>query len=525
MSTPSLPVVHGFTGIGTVAADVGRLFGIDPAHSEAVEHRVEDCATALGGVDATNALARIGDVTDPAGASGTGQPNQLLRLLGPTWPGPTESESVDLAGAEPERCSAGSDSRTIDGFSDRMHRVVSSPPGRGLASSSHALAVPRWRSSGLVAALDDVFFRERSAGDGLGGALNIPPIWCPLELFSYGDGLSFQLGSEEFFRRMGVGADLLSSARRMCTGDLACMYGPTADEEGVQLMSDWLMWALLFDDYYCDDGPYAWDPTAYNHVVLNLMQYSMDPERGPIGDRAFDSFAAALGDIMARVRARTSAEHAMLVSMAHFQWALGAGCGVSDRSGNYMRSLDEHMIARGSDGAYLVTIPLIEVIGGTCLDFTTRNLPEVRAITDAAGLLFNVSTDIPSYARERDQRSLESNVVGIIAAENRCSRQEAIYRACALVEEITELFVTLEQKLATAGHPALRDYVKHLSHMVRGTLEWQRRLPRYYASLDGTGHPVSTGRLSDDAIHDVSPTRLFTRITPPASIRWWWNFI
>ncbi|QIS04304.1 hypothetical protein F5X71_19960 [Nocardia brasiliensis] len=524
MSTPLLPVVHGFTGIGTAAADVRRLLGIDPAVSKMGESGAEDFAAVSDGIDATAAVERMDGAGDQVAASESVHLDQSRRrLLRSAAPRSSDRSAVpdSQAGSYPSGPSGG----TADDFSDRMRRAASLSNGRrgGLASSSHAPALPR--SSDLVEFLEEVFTRERLTGSGAGGALDIPPIWCPLELFSYGDGLIFQLGSEEFFRKMGLGDDLLKSARSMCTGDLACMYGSKSDDEGVQLMSDWLMWALLFDDYYCDSGPYTRDPTAYNHAALNLMQYAIDPERGPIGDHVFDGLAAALADIMARVRARTPAEHAAMISMAHFRWALGASCGVSDRSGNYMRSLDEHMIARGPDGGGPPLVLLVETLDRTCLDFVTRNTPEVRAMTAATGLLFALSTDIPSYARECDEHSLESNVVGIIATENRCSRQEAIYRACALVEEITELFVTLKHKLAKDGTPALRDYLEHLSNMIRGTLEWQRRLPRYYASLDGAGQPISTGRLSDNAIHDVSPTRLFPHIAPPESIRWWWNYI
>ncbi|KZM72625.1 terpene synthase family protein [Nocardia terpenica] len=356
--------------------------------------------------------------------------------------------------------------------------------------------------------------------------LDIPPIWCPLELRSRAGGIEFQHRSVDFYRRMGFDADSLKSAHDMCTGELACMWAPLGDDEGTQLLADWLMWALLFDDHYCDSGPISRDPTAFNHVAANLMNFALHPERQPLGVEDFDAFAAALADIAARVHTRATPEQVIICLLSHYRWALGAACGVSDRSGNYLRSLDEHMIARGPDGADLADIVLIEIAEATCLDFETRRSPAVRAITDASSVLLSVPTDIASYAREREQRSLESNIVEIIAVRDGLSRQEAVYAACALIEEIMDLFVSLKHKLAASASPGLHRYLEQLSNVIRGTLEWQRRLPRYSANVRGTpGYPDVSGQLSKDALHTVSEQRLFSGTQPPESIRWWWQFL
>ncbi|MCM6791341.1 terpene synthase family protein [Nocardia sp. CDC159] len=324
---------------------------------------------------------------------------------------------------------------------------------------------------------------------------------------------------------MGFDGTTVRSTPDMCTGELARMWAPHGDTEGVQLLSDWLMWALLFDDYYCDDGPIARDPTAFNHLAANLMDFVMNPRRAALGLEDFDAFAASLTDILARVRRRASSEHVLQCALSHYSWMLGAACGVSDRSGRYMRSVDEHLIARPPDGGSLPAFYLTEAAEGTCLDADTRDRPDVQAFTAAAGALLTVPTDVASFARERDQRSLESNLVEIIAVQNKCSRQEAVYLSCALLEEVMELFVTLKGVLSRGATPALHRYLEQLSNIVSGTIEWQRRLPRYAKSIDAAPHRVSPGRLSDAPIHEVSERRLFSRVEPPPAIRWWWEFI
>ncbi|MGY2060560.1 hypothetical protein ACW9HQ_37335, partial [Nocardia gipuzkoensis] len=125
---------------------------------------------------------------------------------------------------------------------------------------------------------------QRGPRAALSDSLHIPPIWCPLALHLHTAGITFQNRSEDFFRRMGADSKILQHIPETCVGELACMYAPTGDAEGVQILSDWLMWALLFDDYYCDGGPISRDATAFNHLVTNMMNFALYPERGPLGD-------------------------------------------------------------------------------------------------------------------------------------------------------------------------------------------------------------------------------------------------
>nr|UYP65651.1 ArgT [Nocardia argentinensis ATCC 31306] len=324
---------------------------------------------------------------------------------------------------------------------------------------------------------------------------------------------------------MGFDDDALRLAHDMCTGELARMWAPRGGTEGVQLLSDWLMWALLFDDHYCDEGPISRDATAFNHLAVNLMGYSMYPQREPLGVDDFDAFAASLSDIMTRLRQQTNAEQTMLCALAYYGWGLGASCGVSDRSGQYLRSVDEHLVARPHDGGFLHSIYHIEAAEGSWLDTETRIRPEVQAATAAAGVLLTVPTDVASFARERDQRSLESNMVEVIAGQNRCSRQEALHLTCALLEEVMELFITLKGKLSAEGTLDLNRYLDQLSNMISGTIEWQRRLPRYANNMNDAGESESSGCLREQPIHDVSMRRIYDRVDPPSAISWWWDFI
>ncbi|WP_225727243.1 MULTISPECIES: hypothetical protein [unclassified Nocardia] len=356
-------------------------------------------------------------------------------------------------------------------------------------------------------------------------AIEIPPIWCPLPLRSRGDGMKFQRRTEEFYRSMGFDAESLNTVREVCAGEAACMWAAMGDDEGVQLLSDWLGWVFLFDDGYCDEGPLSRDPTAFNHLALNLMNFALYPERSPLGIPYADALGTALADMMARVRARSGGEQVLAWTLAFYRYALGTACGVSDRSGYYIRSVDQHMIARPADGADLLTIYTPQIAEGTWFDPAASQDPATRAATDVACALLSMLTDLAAYGHERSQQSLESNIVQMIAVERRCSPQEAMYAACALMEEIMELFISLKDKLSAHGTRDLRRYLEQLSNIVRGVVEWQRRTPRYAKHFDITAPPPAPGKLLDTPFHAISDHRLFPSVEPPQSIRWWWDFV
>lgn len=382
-----------------------------------------------------------------------------------------------------------------------------------------------WKDAGASAVRSALPSLHRSGPRPVASdAVRLPAMWCPLELRTYPGDRQVQERSEEFFRASGFDDLSMQSTKAMGTGRLACMWAPDGTDEGVQLLSDWLMWALLFDDRYCDSGALSRDPTAFNHLVTNMFDLSASAERKRLGDTDFDRFAATFVDIFMRIERIGGAEQVAFLRGAHFQWALGAACGVGDRNGHYLRGLDEHMIVRPLDGAHAAAIHLIEVAAGTWLNAVTRHRGPVRAVTAAAGVLLTVPTDIASYAHEQRQKSLESNIVAILAADHGCPAQEAVDMAYALLEEIMQMFVELTEQLMIDAEPALAHYLRNLSNMVRGTLEWQRLLPRYAYPPEQFAD-LASGDYAAEALHEIATERLFPPVEPPSSIRWWWDYL
>lgn len=355
--------------------------------------------------------------------------------------------------------------------------------------------------------------------------IQIPPLWCPLELRIRPGFERFQKQSERWLARHGIDERSLRRAGATGVGFLACTWTRDGADEGCQLLTDWLQWALLFDDHYCDAGDLASHPALFNPAATLMMHRGLYPKTRPTEDPVFDAFAATLIDVMRRVHEQTDPQLAQLCVLQHYEWAVGAMCGVSDRAGNTTRTVDEHLVIRPMDAAYHVSINLIEVANRTMLPARDRVTPHVRAITQAAGILFSVCTDLASYTRERYQGCLESNVVHIIANQHQCDLQEALESSCALLEEIMGFFVAMLTQLRVNGSDELCRYLDHVADLVRGTYEWQRTLPRYTTPLDVPAHTSVLPVHADTVLHEITDIRTRTYGEPLPSIAWWWDLL
>ncbi|AKS30876.1 hypothetical protein AFA91_02185 [Mycolicibacterium goodii] len=337
------------------------------------------------------------------------------------------------------------------------------------------------------------------------------------------DAQKYQAASEKFFEACGFDAQSLRTTKAMGTGRLASYYAPEGDEEGVQLLSDWLMWALLFDDAYCDDGDIARDPSRFGYVAASMMTRCLNPRELSAGDDTLRGFEMSLQDIFSRVEARSGYLVASAIGLEHFQWMVGAYCGVSDRVSSHLRNLDEHLIVRPMDGGNASSLYFTQVASRRWLNADYTSMRAVRAITHASIVLLTVPTDIASYGWERHQRSLESNIVAIIANERGCSIPEAIDHSRHFVEQIMQVFLDLKAQLVRLGDPELDGYLEDMSNIVRGTLEWQRLLPRYILSPQQIADVGDNG-FDVQPIHEVSHDRSFTTPFPrPKSIQWYWD--
>ncbi|MET9291053.1 glutamate dehydrogenase [Streptomyces sp. NPDC003077] len=365
------------------------------------------------------------------------------------------------------------------------------------------------------------------ADDQLPGAplrVVVPPRFCPLPTAVHPDADELNARAATWLNGYGLcrrGAQRV----RMTGNDCGGFYGrimPRAPADRLQLAVDWCVLMFAFDDLHCDEGPASARGGAFTDVAARIVRTLEAPGAalGPAGE----PFLAAVDDLAARCRAAGTPVQVRRVVEGHRAWFLGVAWEFGCRLRNRTPSLNDYAHLRQHTAAGTATTGWMEIIDGAEIPGAALDAPAVRALSELAVTTAAFDDDLFSYGKERwlaarDPRPSRCrlNLVDILAAENGLGLEAALAAAVELCDRLTLRFVRLrDQVLPRAGEP-LRRHLDHLSHLIRGNLEWGLHAGRY-TNPDGR-HPGAvhtTGSFTSAAPRtDVPP--------PIPSIAWWWD--
>ncbi|MFI0259330.1 glutamate dehydrogenase [Streptomyces sp. NPDC017056] len=364
--------------------------------------------------------------------------------------------------------------------------------------------------------------REQDAAGRLRVAL--PPRFCPLPSAVHPDARLLNARAAVWLNGYGLCRDGAQRVR-MAGNDVGGFYGrimPRAPADRLQLAVDWCALMFAFDDLHCDEGPASLRAGDFAGFATRLLRVLEAP--GTVPDGAGDPFLRAAGDLAARCRAEGTPVQIRRMVDGHRSWFLGVlwefGCRLRDRT----PSLDDYARLRQHTAAGTATTSWMEVVDGAEIPGAAMDSPVVRALSELAFTTAAFDDDLFSYGKERwlaarapRPARCRLNLVDVLAAEHGLGLEAAMAAAADLCDRLTLRFVRLrDQVLPGAGEP-LRHYLDHLSHLVRGNLEWGLRAGRY-TNPDGR-HPEAvrtTGSFTLTAPRNDTPP-------PVPSIAWWWD--
>ncbi|WP_208870157.1 terpene synthase family protein [Streptomyces monomycini] len=165
-----------------------------------------------------------------------------------------------------------------------------------------------------------------------------------------------------------------------------------------------------------------------------------------------------------------------------------------------------------------------EIIDGTEIPGAAMDSPAVRALNELGFTIAAFDDDLFSYGKERrlaarsphaSRRRL--NLVDVLAAEHGLGLEAALAAAVDLCDRLTLRFVQLRDRVLPTACAPLRRHLDHLSHLIRGNIEWGLRAGRY-TNPDGR-HPgavTNTGSFTQTALRADAPP-------PLPSVAWWWD--
>lgn len=296
--------------------------------------------------------------------------------------------------------------------------------------------------------------------------------------------------------------------QRLCCcmpGLLAALSTPEAQEEPLQVVSDFLMWLYAFDDEYCEEGPFARQPAELAAVLRWLLRVAEAPESGA---RRGDRYAAALLDLRLRLAAHaTPGQLARWLDALRAYFADQVWC-AELRVRHQIPNLEDYVMLRLFSGSMGVTTVLPEIAGGYELSPHEIGSPAVRALREMTCAVVGWDNDIISHRKERERVGDGQNLLDVLMSANGYDLTAALTEAIAMRDRTMCRFLELRDDVRRGAGAGLDRYLADLSWWVRANIEWGLQCHRYV-----------------DTVLDIdyAQTATATGPLPMAAVRWWWD--
>jgi 2-methylisoborneol synthase len=322
---------------------------------------------------------------------------------------------------------------------------------------------------------------ERPWGDG-----SHPPLYAPAT--ARDDERLGQLVNDRLVAwadEVGIYADQLDKFRATGFGRLAMLTHADTDDPDMLLVAARMnaaWWAA--DDYYADETALGATPTELP-PRLALVMSAMDPP--PPAGAYTDQLEEAIGadPVLVALRSAVShlTEHASPAQVMracnttfsmYVSWAAYAAW-------RYLQKLPpvwRYLAARRHDSFY-VSMTLIDTVGGYELPanwFYERRFHQALMQAGTASAIVN---DLHSVAREAADELPDSNLVLLIAAEEKIPIRDATTRAVELHNDFVRGFEASQRELSAIPLPELHRFLRGAQAWMAGGIEWHGSSDRY----------------------------------------------
>jgi 2-methylisoborneol synthase len=133
------------------------------------------------------------------------------------------------------------------------------------------------------------------------------------------------------------------------------------------------------------------------------------------------------------------------------------------------------------ENAFVPCMVLTDPVGGYELPPREFANPLVRRTYLLAGLTTVMLNDIYSMGVEDPT---DTNLPGLIAAEEGCDLQEAVYKAAAMHDDAMHTYEAEAAAFASTGSPELKRFLHGVWNWMGGAKQWHATSPRYQKGSD-----------------------------------------
>ncbi|SDR07551.1 hypothetical protein SAMN04490186_3224 [Pseudomonas grimontii] len=336
---------------------------------------------------------------------------------------------------------------------------------------------------------------------------------CPIPSAIHPEANSVDAQSAAWMRRFSLCANEIERNRlsKSHCGQLAARIAPNATRQTLQVVSDFFIWNVSFDDEYCDEGPLSQQPGELARTVSLIHRAIEVPESELHGG---DRYARAMLDIRRRLDAFAAPVQMYQWLTAMRGWFLTETWKAGNVAGGRIPTLDEYATLRLYSGGAMVFPVLITIAENYAVPLDCLEDRRVKALTEIAASLVAWMADIASYGKEVAREHGGHNLISVIQHEHGRSPEWATDQATNLCGQMMELFMRLRERLTLDAPAELRRYLQTLGHYIRASFDWCNASQRYdYADL-----PTSVS--AQDLTSQMNSSLQAPSIV---SIAWWWS--
>jgi hypothetical protein len=277
-------------------------------------------------------------------------------------------------------------------------------------------------------------------------------------------------------------------------GDFAARVYPTATFDELLLVTDWIAWLDFVDDQN-DDGAaaLAGEPSGFELFLARLAEAGLHTGAGDSDSSDARADAGPLGEALAdlwdRTRDRAGARLCRRLRGHLHEYLTGNVQQVAYRALGDVCDPVEYPALRRAAGGIAVTFDLIEIAGGAELAPQVYYSRAYQRLLTAAGDVVCWTNDILTVEKETAAGDL-LNLVVVIEAAERCTRDQALARAGELTAERLDDFHRAERELpglcaalglSETDRRGLASCVALLRAWICGHAEWGLTTSRYAA--------------------------------------------
>ncbi|KRC70397.1 (+)-T-muurolol synthase [compost metagenome] len=350
--------------------------------------------------------------------------------------------------------------------------------------------------------------------------MKLPEINCPFPSAIHPDAQEADIQSIAWMRglRLCPNEEERLRLERTGCGKLAARIVPHASRQTLQIVSDFFIWNVSFDDEYCDEGPLSTQPGELAQVLARMLRAIDTPEAAVFAD---DRYACAMREIRLRLE-----EHATTVQLHQWLetmrgWFFAEVWKAGNVAAHRTPSLEDYAVLRLYSGGALAFPVLAAIAEGYDPPLHWLQSRPVRALTEMAATLCTWASDIVSYEKELRREIGGHNLVCVVQHQFACTAPAALDAAAAMYHEIMELFVRLygHVSLSSRDIPGAQQYLRSLGYLVRASVDWCRSSERYAAPDPGAPLIAAGG------VRDSLPARAaMARAAALGTISWWWRY-